>query len=115
MKASRAKLITGSIFASLIVLALTVGVFGIKANPTDDKQTKVSVPAEQVIESIRTAIAAKSGNVRGVDIESEDGKVVCEISVLAADGKTYEVEVDVATNTVLEIEEDDDNDKDDTE
>jgi hypothetical protein len=105
----RARLITGSISITLIALALAVGVSGVKAKWVGDKQTKVSIQAEQMIESIRTAIAAKPGSVRGVEVENEDGKVICEVKIVAAEGKTYEVEIDVATNTVIEVEEDDDN------
>ncbi|MBI2193373.1 MAG: hypothetical protein HYU36_15470 [Planctomycetes bacterium] len=61
-----------------------------------------------MIASIKTAVGAKPGGVCGVEIENEDGKTICEVKILTQDGKTYEVEVDVAANTVVEIEEDDD-------
>ena len=109
MIVSRARLVTGSIFASIFAFALTVGVIAGKATWAGDKQAKVSIQAEQAIESIRTAIAAKAGSVRGLEVENEDGKIICEVKILSADGKTYEVEIDVATNTVIEVEEDDDN------
>jgi hypothetical protein len=109
MIVNRARLITGLIFASLFALALTVSVIAVKAKRIDDKQAKASIQAEQAIESIRTAIAARPGSVRGVEVENEDGKVICEVKILATDGKIYEVEVDVATNVVEEVEEDDDN------
>ncbi|MDQ3753901.1 MAG: hypothetical protein M3371_04125 [Acidobacteriota bacterium] len=65
-----------------------------------------------MIASIRTAVAAKPGNVREVEIENEGDKTLCEVEILAQDGKTYEVEIDVATNTVVEVETDDDADED---
>jgi len=46
--------------------------------------------------------------VRAVEAESEGDKVLCEVEILAQDGKTYEIEVDVATNAVTEVEEDND-------
>ena len=85
----------------------------------DEKQegedTATALPAEQVIASIRTAVAAKPGRVLKVEAESEDGKTLCEVEVLAENGKTYEVEVDVVTNKALAVELEDapeDDDKD---
>jgi len=104
---SRTKRIIGSILGCLIVLALAAGLFGLfgmKAEGQGAKQTEAGIPAEQVIASIRTAVAAKPGDVRAVEAENEAGKVICEVEILAQDGKTYEVKVDVATNTVIEIE-----------
>lgn len=85
--------------------------YGMKARGKA-KETKVAIPAEQVITSIRTAIAAKPGNVIEVEAEKEAGKTICEVEILAQDGKTYEVAVDVSTNTVVEVEADDDRDED---
>ncbi len=67
-------------------------------------ETKVALPAEQIIASIRTAVAAKPGRVLEFEAEIEDGKTHCDVKVLAADGKTYEVEVDVASNKATEVE-----------
>ena len=104
----RMKRVIGLTLGCLLVLALAAGGFGPKATGQSTKQTKAAVPAEQVIASIRTAVAAKPGDVHGVEIENEAGKTICEVEILAQDGKTYEVEVDVATNTVGEIEVDND-------
>ena len=109
---STTKRIAGSILGCLVALALAVGIVGTKAEGQGTEETKVGVPVEQVIASIRTAIAAKPGNVRAVEAENEEGKTICEVEILAQDGKTYEVEVEVATNTVIEVEVDDDTDED---
>lgn len=93
-------------------IALAFGGFMVKAGGQGPKETPAAVPAEQVIASIRTAIAAQPGDVRAVEIENERGKSLCEIEILAPNGKTYEVEVDVATNTVIEVEAEDDDDDD---
>ena len=93
-------------------VALAFAGFGIKVGGQAAKDSKVDVPAEQVIASIKTAIAAKHGDVRAVEIENEGGKSICEVEILASDGKTYEVEVDVATNMVVEVEIDDDTNED---
>ena len=104
---SRPKRVAGLISGCVVALALAAGGFGMKADGQNSKEPKAALPAEQVIESIRTAAAAKPGNVRAVEVEKDGGKTLCEVEILAEDGKTYEVEVEVATNTVVKIEEDD--------
>ena len=108
MMRSRTKRVVISMLGCSVALVLTVGLRGMKAEGQGTKQNKAAVPAEQVIASIRTAVAAKPGDVRAVETENEDGKTICEVEVLAQDGKTYEVEVDVETNTVIEVEVDND-------
>jgi uncharacterized membrane protein YkoI len=95
----------------LVVSSMAVVGFEIKARGKA-KAAKVGIPAEQVISSIRTAIVAKPGSIVEIETDKEVGRTICEIEILAADGKTYEVAVDVLTNTVVEVEEDDDNDRD---
>lgn len=72
------------------------------------EETKIALPAEQIIASIRTAVAAKPGRVLEFEAETEGGKTHCDVKVVAADGKTYEVEVDVASNKATSVELDDD-------
>jgi uncharacterized membrane protein YkoI len=105
---SRPKRVVGVISGCVVALALGAGGFGMKADGQNSKEPKAALPAEQVIESIRTAVAAKPGNVRAVEVEKNGEKAICEVEVLTQDGKTYEVEVDVATNTIIEVEEDND-------
>ena len=100
----------GILFGSLIALTLAAGLFGMKATGQNNRNGKVSLSAEQVIASVTTAVAAKPGSVLELEAENEKGKLVCEVEILAPDGKTYEVVVDVATNTAVEVEADDDDD-----
>jgi ABC-type Na+ efflux pump permease subunit len=72
-----------------------------------EKESRAVLTAEQVIASVKTAVAAKPGGVREVEAENEGEKLVCEVEIVAPDGKTYEIEVDVKTNSVIEVEEDD--------
>ena len=106
-------------------LALAVAGGSLKAwgdqDEKDGDEVKVALSADQLIASIRTAVAAKPGRVLETESESEGGKTHCDVVVLGDDGKTYEVEVDVATNKVSEVEmktgkddnDDDDDDNDD--
>ena len=116
MTQSRKYRLLGLALGTLITMALVAGGFGTQVEGQDNKEsedTKASIPAEQMIASISTAVAAKPGNVRAVETETEVGKTLCEVEILALDGKTYEVEIDVATNKVVEVEEDDYTDEDD--
>ncbi len=94
----------------LVVMAMTVVGLVVNVEGRRGEETKVSLTAEQVIASVKTAVAVKPGNVLEVEAEKENGRTVCEVEVLAQDGKTYEVVVDVASNTVLKVELDDDAD-----
>ena len=79
-----------------------------RQTPDKEGEKKAVLTADQVIASIRTAVAAKPGGVTGVEAETEGGKTVCEVGIRATqDGKDYEVEVDVATNRVIEVEAED--------
>ncbi|CAN5775842.1 hypothetical protein BH18ACI4_BH18ACI4_16310 [soil metagenome] len=106
------KTITGSISICVIALALAVFGYVTGVEGRSAKNAKPAITADQVIASIRTAIAAKPGNLLGMEVEKEGEKTLCEVEILTADGKTYEVEVDVASNEIVEVELEDDNDED---
>lgn len=106
------KTIAGSISVGLFALAVAVFGYVTQAEGQNAKKAKAAIPAEQVIASIRTAVAVKPGNLLGVEMENEGGKTLCEVEILTPDGKTYEVEVDIASNTVVEVELEDDDDED---
>ena len=72
------------------------------------KEAKVTLPKAQLKKLTATALKAKPGKVVETEVETEGGKTHCDVVILAADGKKYEVEVDVATNKVVAIEEDND-------
>jgi uncharacterized membrane protein YkoI len=102
--------IRGLMFACSIAIALSTGGFRITAEGQGDQDSKVAVSADQMIASIQTAITAKPGKVREVEVQKEGDKTICEVEILAQDGKAYDVMVDVATNSVIKVEEDKDND-----
>ena len=112
MRQSTMKTIAGSVSVCVIALALAVFGYVIQVEGRSAKKAKAAIPADQVIASIRTAIAAKPGNLVGVEVETEAGRTLCEVEILASDGKTYEVDVDVASNTLVEVELEDDDDED---
>lgn len=93
--------------AILLLVAGTLVGHSVMAESDDDEHS-VALPAEQAISAIRAAVQAKPGEVLGFEAEVEGGKTHCEVKIVAADKKVYEVEVDVATGKVTEIEADDD-------
>ncbi|MBA2734313.1 MAG: hypothetical protein H0U54_15720 [Acidobacteria bacterium] len=113
MMQSRLKRIVGSTLICLVALAIAVSGVWTKVEGQSTKEEKAAIAADQVIASIRTAMIAKPGDMRAVEIEKERGQTICEVEILAQDGKTYEVALDVATNTVIEVEMDDDDDDED--
>ena len=98
----------GLMLGCLLVFVLAAGGLGMRAKGWGARESKAAISADQLIACVRTAVASKPGNVRAVEAESEGDKVLCEVEILAQDGKTYEIEVDVATNAVTEVEEDND-------
>ena len=96
----RAVMVAGSMAA----LALTGAGLKAWAGENAAEEAKAALPVEQVIASIRTAVAQKPGRVLEVEGETERGKTLCEVLILGDDGKRYEVSVDVATNKAVEVE-----------
>jgi uncharacterized membrane protein YkoI len=107
---TRRNRIIGLILGCLIAIALSTGGFRVTAKRPGDQDTKMAITADQMIASIKTAVTAKPGNVREVEVTKEGDKTICEVEILGQDGKVYDVRVDVATNTVIKVEEDKDND-----
>jgi uncharacterized membrane protein YkoI len=107
---TRTNRIIGLILGCLIAIALSTGGFRITAERPGDQDTKQAISADQMIAAIKTATTAKPGNVREVEVTKEGDKTICEVEILAQDGKAYDVKVDVATNSVIKVEEDKDND-----
>ncbi|MEW6733211.1 MAG: PepSY domain-containing protein [Acidobacteriota bacterium] len=110
MRQRRTGQIIGLIIGCLVVLVLIIPKLSIKAAGRANEQRQAAISSEQAIQAIRTATTAKPGNVHAMEIEHEADKTICEVAIIAHDGKSYEVEVDIATNTVIEIEEDDNED-----
>jgi len=99
------------------VAALAIAGGGLKAWAEQNEkgvagETKIALSAEQVIASVRTAVATKPGNVLEVEAEREAGKVRCDVKVLGNDGKTYEIGVNVATNKATSVALDNNRDDD---
>ena len=97
--ATKTALLSAGGVIALSALAVTVAFAG-----GDDAETEVALPAPTIIRAINAAVAAKPGDIKGVEAESEGGVTKVEVEIVAADGKEYEVSVDAKTGKVLEVE-----------
>ena len=105
--------VAAKLAAGAALLALVGGGLKVWAGETEKGEaqaTEVALPANQIIASIRTAVAAKSGRVLEVTAERKKGKTNCNVEVVAEDGKTYAVVVDVVSNKAISVESEDDED-----
>ena len=59
-------------------------------------------------EILAAAEAARPGRVIEVELERDDGLWVYELELVTAEGRIYEIEIDAATATVLELEREED-------
>ncbi|MEL6599594.1 MAG: PepSY domain-containing protein [Pseudomonadota bacterium] len=64
-------------------------------------------------EVIAIALAEVPGEVRDVELETEDGQQVYEVEIIGADGIEMEVEIAADTGDVLEVEAETDDEGDD--
>lgn len=82
-----------------LLLASHVGLSADSARP------QKHITSEQAIACIKLAVAAKAGSVTELDVKIENNRTICEVEVIDAKGKKYEVYVDVAANKVARVEE----------
>src|SRR5690554_603195 len=76
-------------------LALAVGAPAVMA--ADDR----GVPADQVITAIETVASAHQGNIKDVEIDEKDNRLLVEVTVVDADGNETEVRVDPQTGQIV--------------
>ena len=99
----------GVLWSACSALAI-VAVSAVLAGADDQTETQLALPAPTIVGAINAAVAAKPGNVAGVEIEFEDGVARVEVEVVATDGKKYEVAVNSQSGEVVSVEADDETD-----
>lgn len=83
--------------ASIAAVAVTLPT----ARAFDMPETKVTME-----QCLKAALAVKSGDVRKLELELEDGKVVYEFDIRTKEGFTWELECDAMTGDIVETERD---------
>ena len=100
MKKLNQKSILWSAAGALAVSGLAAGIAFAGSGAAE---TEVALPAATVTRAINAAVAAKAGNVAGVEMETENGVTHVDVEIAAADGKKYEVGVNAATGKVMAV------------
>jgi uncharacterized membrane protein YkoI len=95
----------GGILAGLwAMLLVATGGTAVVAHARDAKS---ALTADQAMACIRTAVAARPGLVKKVEVDDEDGERLCEVKIVTETGQKYELHVDLDTNTVVKTEKED--------
>jgi len=60
-----------------------------------------ALTAAQATACIQAAVAAQPGTLKKLDVQETGGTRLCRVTMLADDGKTHHLQVDVTTNRVV--------------
>jgi uncharacterized membrane protein YkoI len=77
------------------------------ADRADHDRARRALEAGEILplsEILQAPAAARPGRVIELELERDDGRWIYELELVARDGQLYEMEIDAATGTVLEIE-----------
>ena len=100
-----AKIVSGGALAGLVLTGAVASSLSAQS-----AATVTGLTAEQVM---AIALAEVPGEVKEMELETEDNMQVWEVEILAANGTEMEVEINAETGDILEIEAEDDDDDDD--
>lgn len=94
-------------------LALIVALLAGPALADEDDQDRArrALEAGEILplsEILAAAEAVRPGRVIEVELERDAGLWVYELELVTAEGRIYEIEIDAATATVLELEREED-------
>lgn len=103
IKITNKKFAIGFFGAAFIALSLFVSGVYVEAQ---NRQGKATATGEQTIACINAALAARAGAIDDVDIDRKGGRIVCEVGIVADDGREYDVDVDLADNKIIRNVED---------
>ena len=59
------------------------------------------LPASQLIAAIQSSTASTPGNFKEVEVDSHNGQVVIEVTIVGSDGREKEIKVNPANNQVM--------------
>jgi hypothetical protein len=73
------------------------------ASAADKDRATRHLSAAQATACIKTASAARAGNITKLEVKVDDNRTICEVHFEDAKGKNFEAHVDVAGNKVLRV------------
>ena len=97
--------------ALLFILALAAA--PAFADRDDHDRARHALEAGEILplsEILAAATAVRPGRVIEIDLERDDGRWVYELELVSPQGRLYEMEIDAASGTVLEVEHEKDDD-----
>lgn len=77
------------------------------ADRDDQDRARRALQAGEILplsDILAAAAAARPGRVIEVELERDDGRWIYELDLVTPGGRLYELEIDAATATVLELE-----------
>jgi hypothetical protein len=81
--------------------APSLAAFLLVLSPHSHAADEKGLPANQLIAAIQSAVASTPGNVKEVEVDSHNGQVVIEVTIVGADGREKEIKVNPTNNQVV--------------
>jgi uncharacterized membrane protein YkoI len=70
----------------------------------DKQRPPKHLTLDQAVTCMKHALGAKAGNIRELEAKVDNNRTLCEVEIVDANGRTFEVYVDVAAGKVLRVE-----------
>ena len=70
--------------------------------PTQAAWSATALTADQATACIQAAVTAQAGMISYVDVKERRGTRLCRVGIVDANGKKQKIQVDVATNRVMQ-------------
>jgi uncharacterized membrane protein YkoI len=96
-----------------LILCLSLIAAPALADRDDHDRARLALQAGEILplaEILAAAEAARPGRVIEIELERDDGRWIYELELVSPDGFLYEMEIDAASGTILEVEREEDDD-----
>ena len=99
--------------ALVIVGALAVGAYVVQAKFSESDNAEAVMQAKvSMINAIEIALLKVPGYAIEAEFESDDGKILWEVEILATNKEVYELEIDATSGKVVNQKKDEDDEDD---
>lgn len=96
---------------TVFILLLALSAAPALADRDDHDRARRALEAGEILplaEILAAAEAARPGRVIEIELERDDGRWIYELEVVSPEGFLYEMEIDAASGTILEVEREED-------
>lgn len=83
------------------------------ADRDDHDRARLALEAGEIlplVDILAAAEAARPGRVIEIELDRDDGRWVYDLELVSPEGFLYEMEIDAASGTILEVEREEDDD-----